>query len=397
MLGRIKASLEDPLGLEHAGYCLLDMAAERRGNLFQDEVYRLTKARDATTTIHTGSTRQRPMLPAQHKFSNGDVIVLTQQPLGSGDFFTPQSLPITDTAVTAEARVLNTGPTYIDVALSGGAFAAAFGSGGRSDNNNDNNNKYDSKDFPQPGSRGGDGQNRDLRVRVDRFVSNVPYQRMVAALSQLTAIPENKREVTKTTPSKGNNSTMATVPQVTMDDFFKELIVSTYAFSDPNSLAFHDPTVCNIEELVRLDAYFGWALEKLLLLICASATFLLSVPQAGQTTHGIFSQTGTPSAETYPVQSRRNLSTFQCTSIGSHRGRVITQNVHDSRAAWFRQNVRRRGHWSRICASVPQPGPTNAAATTNYSQSIGVCLQQCGSRQFGRSLDSIGTQGSAGG
>ena len=165
------------------------------------------------------------LLPSNHKFSNNDVIVLTQQPRGSGDFFTSQSLPTTDTAVTAEARILNSGPTYVDVALCGGAFEAAFGVAV-----NDNSNK---------GSR-------QLRLRVDRFVSNVPYQRMVAALSQLTAIPENKRE---RAAAKSNNSTA--IPQIIMDETLRELILSTYAYTDPTSLSFHDANICNLEELVR--------------------------------------------------------------------------------------------------------------------------------------------------
>jgi hypothetical protein len=38
VLGRIKASLEDPISLEKAGHALFDMYPERRGNLFGDEV-----------------------------------------------------------------------------------------------------------------------------------------------------------------------------------------------------------------------------------------------------------------------------------------------------------------------------------------------------------------------
>lgn len=224
MLGRIKASLEDPLGLEQAGYCLLDMYAERRGNLFAEEVYRLTKASDATTTASDGDAQNVRLLPPNHKLSNNDVIVLTQQPRGSGDFFTPQSLPVTDTAVMAEARILNSGPTYVDVAMSGGAFEAAFGLAA-----NDHSNQG----------------NRQLRLRVDRFVSNVSYQRMVAALSQLTAISENKKAV-----SDSSNATAVT--EITMDETLREMILSTYAFTDPKSPSFHDVTVCNIEEIVRV-------------------------------------------------------------------------------------------------------------------------------------------------
>ena len=48
VLGRIKASIDDPLALEVAGHAIFDLYPERRGNLFGDEVYRLVKAPDAT-------------------------------------------------------------------------------------------------------------------------------------------------------------------------------------------------------------------------------------------------------------------------------------------------------------------------------------------------------------
>lgn len=38
MVGRLDASLEDPLALEIAGHALYDMYPERRGNIFSDEV-----------------------------------------------------------------------------------------------------------------------------------------------------------------------------------------------------------------------------------------------------------------------------------------------------------------------------------------------------------------------
>ena len=38
MLGRIEASLENPLALENAGHALFDLIPERRGNIFADEV-----------------------------------------------------------------------------------------------------------------------------------------------------------------------------------------------------------------------------------------------------------------------------------------------------------------------------------------------------------------------
>jgi len=233
VLGRIKASLEDPLGLEQSGFCFLDMYAERRGNLFQEEVYRLTKAADATTVQEAGD--QRLLLPPNHKFSTNDVIVMTQQPRGSGDFFTAQSLPVTDTAVKAEARVLNLGPTYVDVAMSGGAFEAAFGVAA-----NDVSNRG----------------NRQLRLRVDRFVSNIPYQRMVAAISQLTAVPavvskSKSRDASTKAAAASSKNTATTAPGIAMDETLKELILSTYAYTDPSCLSFHDADACHIEELVR--------------------------------------------------------------------------------------------------------------------------------------------------
>lgn len=42
-MGRINASVDDPLGLETAGYALFDLYPERRGNLFSDEVSGLNK------------------------------------------------------------------------------------------------------------------------------------------------------------------------------------------------------------------------------------------------------------------------------------------------------------------------------------------------------------------
>lgn len=224
VIGRIKASLDDPFGLENAGFCLLDMYAERRGNLFQEEVYRLTKATDATTV--KGSESTRSSLPTNHKFSNNDVIVLTQQPRGSGDFFTPQSLPITETAITAEARVLNVGPTYLDVAMTGGAFESALG--------------LAANDFSNKG-------NRQLRLRVDRFVSNIPYQRMVGAISQLTSVPKAVKDP-KELQEKHRKSV---VSSIRMDDTLKEMILATFAYADLNSFSYHDVSVCDIEELVR--------------------------------------------------------------------------------------------------------------------------------------------------
>ena len=69
MIHRIESSLDDPLALENTGYALFDMHLERRGNLFGDQVYRLSKQAgfDASKTPST--------LPAHHKLGNNDIIV----------------------------------------------------------------------------------------------------------------------------------------------------------------------------------------------------------------------------------------------------------------------------------------------------------------------------------
>lgn len=245
VLGRIKASIDDPLGLEVAGHAIHDLYPERRGNLFSDEVYRLTKAKDATTvyTWNNGDGEEeegsptRRFLPPNHKFSNNDVILLTLQPQGSGDVFDPNHLPTSSTAVSIEGRVISTGPTYVDVALMGGSFEAAFG--------------------PAPNNVGpsGPGDAR-LRLRADRFFSDVPYTRMVAALTQLTAIPDRTKEPStdglaakEVDPSKANPH-----DNICMDDLLKETIISTHAFTDPTSPLFHDVDACDLQRLGRLFA-----------------------------------------------------------------------------------------------------------------------------------------------
>ena len=55
VITRIEASASDPYMLERAGHALFDIHPLRRGNLFADEVYRLEKSRDATTTFFQGS------------------------------------------------------------------------------------------------------------------------------------------------------------------------------------------------------------------------------------------------------------------------------------------------------------------------------------------------------
>lgn len=201
------------------------MYAERRGNLFADEVYRLTKAQDACTTFLSDTTNST--LPPNHKFSTNDVIMLTYQPNGSGDVFGASSLPTSNAAIAVEARVLNTGPTYVDISMPGGAFEAAFG--------------------PAPNDASGKG-NRKLRLRVDRFLSNVPYQRMVAALSQLTSIPDKAKLPEAQEIQKGENR----FASIRMDELLRETILSTFCLHNPASILFRDTEACNLKETEKL-------------------------------------------------------------------------------------------------------------------------------------------------
>lgn len=226
VLGRLKASLDDPLGLEIAGHALFDMYAERRGNLFSDEVYRLTKAGDACTTFESETTNST--LPPNHKFSANDVIMLTYQPNGSGDVFGATTLPTSSAAIAAEARILSTGPTYVDISMPGGAFEAAFG--------------------PAPNDGSGNG-NKKLRLRVDRFLSNVPYERMVSALSQLTTVPDNRKRPEGEGIQQDEGNQFA---NICIDEVLRDTILSTFALNDPTSLLFRDTEACDLRETAKL-------------------------------------------------------------------------------------------------------------------------------------------------
>jgi AAA domain len=192
------------------------------------------KARDATTTFTDEAAEDPTMsfLPPSHKFSINDIILLTLQPNGSGDFFGPTTQPTNDAATSAEARVLNTGPSYIDIVLPGGAFEKAFG--------------------PAPNNVGPSGKGSPrMRLRVDRFFSNVPYQRMVAALGQLTSIPERS----KRSDVEGNRSSASDdsnpYDSICMDELLREVILSSYSFTDPSSVLWRDTDTCDLQELAR--------------------------------------------------------------------------------------------------------------------------------------------------
>jgi len=168
-------------------------------------VYRLTKAHDATINKAVNTNKGSPnALPDNHKFSQSDVIMLTLQPLGSGDFFGPSSMPLNDDAVTLEARILNVGPAYIDFAVPGGKFEDAFG--------------------PAPNNYGPSGKgDPKMRLRVDRFFSDVSYRRMVHALTQATSIssPSSKTK-------GGGNEVKDGLMDISVDDDIKRVITSTF-------------------------------------------------------------------------------------------------------------------------------------------------------------------------
>jgi hypothetical protein len=239
VMGRIEASMEDPLALENAGHALYDMYPERRGDLFADEIYRLTKAPDATQSD----------LPVNSKFSNNDVILLSLQPLGSGDIFDPKNLPTSGSAVSAEARVISTGPTYVDIVMPAGSFEANFG--------------------PAPNNEGPSGRgNAGLRLRVDRFFSEIPYKRMVEALTIMSTIP-SRTEPSKLEDANESKSTKSNVPNkkktnqgddnssssphsnICMDEVLREAIISTHAFTEPSTPLFQDVDACDLQSLSR--------------------------------------------------------------------------------------------------------------------------------------------------
>jgi hypothetical protein len=219
------------MALEKAGYALFDLVPSKRGKLFADEVYRLSRADD--TAVPQSPSQQldafSPItLPPNHKFAKNDVIMMTLQPNGSGDFFNPESLPTNEHAVSVEARVLNSGPTYIDVAIAMGQFDAAFGTV--------SNARLIQADKP-------------LRLRIDRFLSKIPYQRMVRALTQITSITQRTAD---TPVSEGSNDQRERHPfdAIAMDDIIRNAILATHAYADPESPLYEDSDACDLQEIV---------------------------------------------------------------------------------------------------------------------------------------------------
>ena len=320
ILSRIET--DDPLGLETAGYALLDLVPMRRGNLFTDEVYRLTKGPDCTT----GKPDE---LPAQHRFRKNDVVVLTLQN-SSGDFF--ECSPINEACKTVEARVLNVSPTHLDISVLAGMFEAQLGS-------------------PAPNDISGQG-NASMRLRLDRFFSKVPYDRMVSALSQVTTLP--RREGEREGPPRPPHESIA------IDEVLREVVLSTHAFWDPESPFSKDPSVCNLDELVREAKTPRGHSQRWLPVILH-----ISVLQAVQGAHANFRQTcqGSP----YIHEENLSLRSIECTSANGCRSCSHTSSYHDPGSTRNREDDCCRGNfvWVR---------PSMQIAVTAY-KGVGLCVQ----------------------
>jgi hypothetical protein len=235
VIGRIKASAEDPSTLEQSGFALFDLYPTRRGNLFSDEVYRLSKAHDAAfvfgrpsdyDSVSTDIEEKGGYLPSNHKFTRNDVIMITLQPNGSGGFLNPLSMPTDEHAVSVEARVLNTGPTYVDIAIPSGKFDMAFG--------------------PAPNDRFQQGD-KSIRLRADRFLSKIPFQRMVQALTQITSIPSRPTRSLAPASIVEEDASRQRFDAIVMDEVIREAILSTHAHSDH---PLGDSELSNMQELV---------------------------------------------------------------------------------------------------------------------------------------------------
>jgi len=184
------------------------MQFQRRGNLFNDEVYRFTKAQDASSiTMKSSDPTEQQKLSSACQLAKNDVVMVTHQPKGSGDFFGFERLPIDTEITTIEGRVLNRGPTYVDIAFAGGAMAAVFGI---------------SAEEEQRISK--------LRVRLDRFFSDVSYTRMVSSLSQLTAIEPRDASTKKDTIEKEQ-----LFSKIVMDPLLRDTILHSFVSSSPKA------------------------------------------------------------------------------------------------------------------------------------------------------------------
>ena len=182
--------------------------------------------------------------------------------------------PLTSAIRTAviDAVVSRLESTYVDVAVSSGSFEAAFGPA-------PNNYIIQQQLQSQKGATTSTTTRGDskMRLRADRFFSNIPYQRMVTALSQLTAIPD--RQQATTAPASDNNinnnetdSDSNPHARICMDELLRDVILTTHAYSEPFSSYYGDNDFCDLNYLVRDTA----AHPKLIVADCLISEFDLT-------------------------------------------------------------------------------------------------------------------------
>lgn len=279
------SDLMQSLLLESSGYALFDMYPERRGNIFSDEVYRLVKAYDATSKYLSDQESQdsgRQCLPSNSRFSQNDIVMLTLQPSGAGDFFGNFCIPTNKEAVTLEARVLGTGPTYIDIAIPGGRFESTFG--------------------PAPNNNGPSGRgNKKLRIRVDRYFSNVPYNRMVEALGQLTSTRE--KDTTNDTNEGVTGTKEETNRRKPVDTVIRQTILNSFAFGNKDCPLYGDAEATKVEELAKQVA--KPPLQDSVKLTNQVLTYMQSNPQ------GLFSPFNGPQLSAIGAALTRKLTLIQ--------------------------------------------------------------------------------------
>jgi len=188
------------------------------------------RADDATAALTVNNMQEiAGSLPSSHRFSQNDVIMLTLQPAGSGDFFGSHTMPTRSEATSLEARVLSTGPSYIDIAITGGAFESNFG--------------------PSPNNLGPSGKgDPNMRLRIDRYFSNVPYNRMVSALGQMTAIPDGKPGTKQRDSDKKEKESQK---QVSFDESIREAILFSYGFNDKSNPLYHNLEAYDFKSLAK--------------------------------------------------------------------------------------------------------------------------------------------------
>ena len=92
-----------------------------------------------------------------------------------------------------------------------------------------------------------------MRLRVDRYFSNVPYNRMVAAIGQLTAVESREEADGVSSKNRGADG----------DESIRQTFLSTCAYGNPASPMYGDVEACKLNELVSiLSIYHFESLEK---------------------------------------------------------------------------------------------------------------------------------------